>query len=252
MRRGLGYGLLGLTAYALFMLLLCPATVLTGWVVGRLPGSAIQQAQGSLLQGAAQGIHLPVAPLEAVSWRLRLLPLLLGRIQFYATLNGPQLQLSGNFGTDWSRQLQVADLKGQMPLPAAIALAGRPPPPLNGTLELAGLDLQLDQAGHPRRVQGLAQLRGVHTSFGKSLSLGDFSIEWQTREAAIVAVVKDQNGPLQLFGNLTLDPQGRYRFTGQAAVRDSGNRELVQALGLLGRPGENGVWTFDFSGNFQV
>lgn len=252
MKRWLGYGLLGLVAYAISMLLLCPATVLIEQLAQRQPGVVVQQAQGSLLQGGAQGLRLPALQLESLSWRLRLPSLLVGRIQFYAAAAGPQLQLSGDFATGWSRQVAITGLNGRLPLPVAIALAGRPPPPLNGALELAGIDMLLDRAGHPRRIQGLAQLRGLHTSFGKSLPLGDFSIEWQTRDDAIVAVIKDQNGPLQFTGALTLGPQGRYRFNGQAAVRDSGNRELIQALSLLGQPGEDGAWTFDFSGSLQV
>ncbi len=43
-------------------------------------------------------------------------------------------------------------------------------------------------------------------------------------------------------------PDGRYRFTGQAAIRDADNRALRQAMRLLGPPGNDGRWALNFSG----
>jgi len=53
---------------------------------------------------------------------------------------------------------------------------------------------------------------------------------------------------LVLDGTLGLLPDGRYRFDGQAAVRDAANQSLRQAMSLLGPPGSDGRWTLNFSG----
>jgi general secretion pathway protein N len=249
MRRLFGYGLLGLLAYAVFMVLLCPATILTEWVSRQLPNWSIQNAQGSAFAGTAQGLRLPTTQLESLSWQLRSLPLLKGRIGYYLTLTEPELRLSGTVTLGLDRQLRIAGLNGHLPLLKAISLAGFAAPPLNGNLEVERLELWLDRNGRPQQAQGLLRVLKVHTSLGNSLPLGDFGIELQTQDPAIVAVIQDQGGPLQFTGTLTLDPDGRYRFNGQAAVRDGGNRELYQALSLLGQPGGDGKWSFNFSGN---
>lgn len=253
MRRRLAYILLGLLAYVVFLVLLCPASLLIEQLSQRLPGFSAQSVQGSAVQGAAQSVQLSAtARLETIAWRLRLFPLLLGRLEYDLQLSAPELNIRGIASLGWDRQLRLVALNGQLPLPRAIALAGRPPPPLNGTLELDNVALRLNRDYRPTEVGGLIHLRNLGTSFGNPLSLGNFDIQLQTQASALVASVQDQGGPLQLNGSLTLDPDGRYRFTAQAAPRDQNNRELYQALGLLGRPDGNGKWMFDFAGSLQV
>ena len=253
MRRRLAYILLGLLAYAVFLVLLCPASLLIEQLSQRLPGFSAQSVQGSAVQGTAQSVQLSAtARLETIAWRLRLFPLLLGRIEYDLQLSAPELNIRGIASLGWDRQLRLVALNGQLPLPQAIALAGRPPPPLNGTLELDNVALRLNRDYRPTEAGGLIHLRNLGTSFGNPLSLGNFDIQLQTQANALVASVQDQGGPLQLNGSLTLDPDGRYRFTAQAAPRDQNNRELYQALSLLGRPEGNGKWMFDFAGSLQV
>jgi general secretion pathway protein N len=253
MRRLLAYVLLGLLAYTVFLVLLCPAGLLIEQLAQRLPGFSAQSVQGSAVQGTAQSVQLSAtARLEAIAWRLRVLPLLLGRIEYDLQLTAPELNLRGIAGLGLDRQFRIAALNGQLPLPRAIALAGRPPPPLNGMLELENVGLSLNRDYRPTEAGGLIRLHNLSTSFGTPLSLGNFEIQLQIQASALIASIQDQGGPLQLNGNLTLDPDGRYRFTAQAAPRDQDNRELYQALSLLGRPGGNGKWTFDFAGNLKV
>jgi hypothetical protein len=252
MRRLLGYGLLGLLAYAVFMLVLCPADIMMERVAQRLPGFSVQNAQGSAVQGTARGMRLHTLQLESISWRLHFPALLTGHIEYHVTLVEPDLQLSGSIGMGLDRQWRIAALNGSLPLSKAIALAGYSTPLLSGTLKLAPLELRLDPAGHLQQAQGLLRLRNVQTRLGKPVPLGDFNIELQTRNTRMVAAIQDQGGPLQFTGALTLDPDGRYFFTGQAAIRDGKNWELYQVLGSLGQPGGEGKWTFNFAGNWQV
>jgi len=253
MRRLLAYILLGLLAYTVFLVLLCPADLLIEQLAQRLPGFSVQSVQGGVVQGTARSVQLSAtARLETIAWQLRVLPLLLGRIEYDLQLTAPELNIRGIASLGFDRQLRIVALNGQLPLPRAIALAGRPPPPLNGMLELENVGLSLNRDYQPTAAGGLIHLHNLSTSFGTPLSLGNFDIQLQAQASALIASIQDQGGPLQLNGNLTLDPDGRYRFTAQAAPRDQDNRELYQALSLLGRPGGNGKWTFDFAGNLKV
>jgi hypothetical protein len=250
MKRLFGYGLLGLLAYVIFLVLLCPATLLTEWVSRQLPGCSVQNAQGSVLAGTAQGLRLSTTQLDSLSWQLCFLPLFRGRVGYYLTLTEPELHLNGTVTMGLDRQLRIVDLNGHLPLHKAVSLTGFAVPPLTGKLEVERLELRLDRSGRPQQAQGLLHVLNVHTS--NSLLLGDFGIELQTQNPTIVAAIQDQGGPLQFTGTLTLDADGRYRFNGQAAVRDRENRELYQALSILGQPSGEGKWSFNFSGNWQV
>ena len=68
------------------------------------------------------------------------------------------------------------------------------------------------------------------------------------RPEGVQGTIKDHEGPLTLNGTLHWAPDGRYRFNGQAAVRDVGNQPLRQAMNLLGPPGSDGRWALSFSG----
>ena len=86
-------------------------------------------------------------------------------------------------------------------------------------------------------------------TLGQPLTLGDFVVEATPADpSGIQGKIQDDNGPLTLAGTFILLPDGRYRFSGQAAVRDAGNQALRQALNLLGPPDGNGRWTLNFSG----
>lgn len=251
MKRWLGYGLLGLLAYGFFMMQQLPAALLVEQLAQRVPGLSIEQAQGSALRGSASGLRRYGAQLETVAWRLRPLALLAGRLEYRFSLHEAELSLTGVIGIGWDRQLTISTLEGHLPLPKAIALAGRPPPPVNGKVELEAVELSLNRDGRPQTAQGRIRLLNTHTSFGRTFVLGDFSAELKTDNPNISAAIEDNGGPLEFTGTLTLTPDGHYRFSGQAAVRDD-NRELRQALGLLGRPGGDGTWKIDLSGILQV
>ena len=56
MKRFLGYGLLGLLAFLLFLLLRAPAGLVVGLFDERLPGLNVQAVDGTVLKGSAWGV----------------------------------------------------------------------------------------------------------------------------------------------------------------------------------------------------
>lgn len=250
MKRLAGYGLLGLGAYLFFMLLQTPAAWMIALAAERLPGFTVQEVRGSALAGAARGVGLRGATIASLHWRWRPLALFEGRIGYRFELAEPDLHLEGAAGVNRKQQIRVADLNGHLPVAKAIALAGRSPLSLIGTVELDLAELRLNAAGRPQAAEGMVRLRNLRSTFPR-LDLGDFDVTLHSAEQGIVGEVKDAGGPLELIGTLTLDPGGGYRFTGQAVARDPNNRELSGSLRLLGRPGKDGKSRLDFSGRLQ-
>ncbi len=252
MKRFLGYSLVGLLAYAAFLVLQCPATTLMELAAQRLPGFTVQSAHGSALRGTAKGIRLHHVQLETLTWQLRLFSLLLGRLEYQFAVAEPELHLNGVFRIGLNRQLHIAELSGHIPLPQAIFLTGHPPPPVAGEVQLEKIQLQLGKGGRPDTAKGMIRLLHTHTTFGRSLTLGGFSATLDSQHQDIMATIKDDGGPLEFTGMFSLAPNGHYRLIGQAAVRDGNNQQLQQALNMLTRPSGDGKWHIEFTGMLPV
>ena len=140
-------------------------------------------------------------------------------------------------------------LTGHLLLTELAVLARQPQLPLQGVVEFDALDFRLNRDGQPLSASGTINVMDLRLTLGQPLILGDFTAQMSSADPeGIQGVLKDNNGPLMLEGIFSLQPDGRYRFNGQTAVRDTENRALRQAMNLLGPPGKDGRWTLSFSG----
>jgi hypothetical protein len=248
-RRLLGYSLLGVLAFLLSLLWLAPATLVTDRVAERLPGFSVQAAEGLATEGSARGVTWRGVRIDRLNWNWQALALLSGWLEFRLDASDPDLKLAGKLGVNPGRRLRWRDASGQISLARLSTLAGYAKPPLQGVAEFKLGDLSLNAAGRPQTAEGVIHLRNTRVTLGQPLNLGDFTLQLAPAQPeGIQGKVKDHNGPLALEGTLNLLPDGRYRFTGQAAIRDAGNPALQQAMSLLGPPGGDGRWALNYSG----
>lgn len=248
-KRFLAYSVLGLAAFLVFMLIQAPAALVTDHLGQRMAGFGVQAVQGTALSGAAQGVRWRAFQVENLVWRWRPLALFTGRLEFDLNIRDPETTLQGKVALEMDRDLRFRALSGRLPLAKLGALARQPALPMQGVVDFDLQELHLNAAGQPRSAHGLIRLLNLRTDLGQALDLGDF--ELQLRDASpnsIQGTLKDAGGPLVLEGVLTVDPDGRYRLNGQAAVRDAGNQALRKTLQLLGPPNNNGQWPLNFSG----
>lgn len=249
MRALLGYGLLGLLAFLSSLLLRAPATLVADAIGARLPGFSAQVIEGSVTDGLVQGVRWRDVHIERITWRWRPLALLTGRLVFQLEADDPELKLTVSSAMSLNRQLHFQDLSGRLPLAQLGAFIGRPKSPLQGVLELDLREMDFNTVGQPLTATGVARVRELRALLGQGLNIGDFTMHLtSTRSEGIQGVLKDDGGPLMLDGALRLALDGRYRFNGQAAVRDAGNQPLRRAMSLLGPPDGDGRWTLSFSG----
>ena len=251
MKRFLSYGLLGVLAFLLFLLVLAPAVLVTDQLAARLPGFSVQTVEGRATAGFARGVQWRDVRIERIDWNWQALALPTGWLEFRLQVDDPesQLNVSGNVAVNPGRRLRGHDLTGQLPMARLAALFGPSNLPLQGVVKFNLRELTLNAAGRPQRADGAVDLLHVRATLGQPLNLGDFTIHLTpATPEGIQGTVKDNGGPLALEGTLNLLPDGRYRFTGQAAARDASNPALRQALNLLGPPGGDGRWTLNFSG----
>ncbi len=196
-----------------------------------------------------QGLQWRGARIEKLSWGWRPLALATGRLGFRLDADDPDFKLTGQAAIGWDRQWRFQNLAGRASLEKLYALAGQPKLPLQGMVELKLQELRLNAAGRPTTADGVVHLLNLRITLGQPLTLGDFEVQAMPAVPdGVQGKVQDRNGPLALEGTFSLLPDGRYRFSGQAAVRDAGNQPLRQAMSLLGPPDERGRWPLNFSG----
>lgn len=250
MKRILGYGLLGVLAFLLSLVLLAPAAPVIDRIAARLPGFSVQTVEGLAMEGSARGIQWRGVRIDRLNWNWRASALWTGWLEFQLDANDPELKLSGKAAVNPSRRLRLRDASGRLPLAWLNALAGQPRLPLQGVVEFNLRELFLNNAaGWPQTADGVVRLLDMRITLDRPLSLGDFTVQLTPASPeGVQGAVKDRDGPLALEGALNLLPDGRYRFTGWAAVRGDGNPALRQALSLLGPPGGDGRWVLNFSG----
>jgi hypothetical protein len=245
----LRYGLLGLLAFLLFLLLLTPATLVTDQLAQRLPGFSAQTVEGRATEGSARGVTWRGVRIDRLYWNWQALALLTGWLEFRLDADDPEIKFGGRVAVNPGRRLRWRDAGGRLPLARLGALAGQPKPPLLGMVEFNLRELSLNAAGQPQTADGTVYLRNARLNLGQPLNLGDLTLQLAPAQPeGIQGVVKDLDGPLALEGTLNLLPDGRYHFTGQAAMRDAGNLALRQAMNLLGPPGGDGRWALNFTG----
>ncbi|MFZ1829589.1 MAG: type II secretion system protein N [Candidatus Competibacteraceae bacterium] len=249
MKNLLGYGLLGLLAFLLFLLLLAPATLVVGPLTQELPGFRVQTVEGAATEGVANGVSWRGVQVKRLTWDWRPLALLTGWLEFHLKIDDPEIKLVGHAAINAGRHLRFQQLTGRLSVAELALFAGQPKLPLQGVVEFDLWELRLHPLGQPQTVDGVAHLLNLRVTLGQPLALGDFTAQLQPADpAGVQAIIQDKNGPLALEGMFSLMPDGRYRFNGQAAVRDANNRALRQAMNLLGPPGSDGRWALSFSG----
>jgi len=249
MKRVLRYGLLGVLAFLVSLLLLAPANLVTDRLAERLTGFSMQAVEGLATGGSARGVRWRGVRIERLDWNWQALALLTGWLEFRLDADDPEIELNGRVGVNPGRRLRLRDASGQLPLARLGALVGPAKLPLQGVVKFNLRELSLNAAGQPQTAEGVVYLLDARTTLGQPLNLGDFTVRLTpATPEGIQGAVRDNDGPLALEGTLNLLPDGRYRFTGQAAVRDAGNPALRQAMNLLGPPGGDGRWALNFSG----
>ncbi|QQS53825.1 MAG: type II secretion system protein N [Candidatus Competibacteraceae bacterium] len=249
MKRVLGYGLLGLLAFLLFLLLLAPAGLVVDLLDERLPNLDVRSVDGTLTEGSALGVNWRDTLIRRLNWDWRPFALLGGWLEFRLDTDDPEAKLTGNAAIGWGGRLRFRDFSGRLLLAKLNKLAGQSKLPLRGVVEFSLRELYLSAAGLPQSAYGVVYLLNLRARLGQPLNLGDFIVQLSPAPpGGIQGAIKDNNAPLELEGTLSVSPDGRYRFSGSAAVRDAGNQALRQALNLLGPPGGDGRWKLDFSG----
>ncbi len=228
MMRVVGYIMLGLLAYAAFLVATFPATQAVALLQQQLPNVRAAGVSGSAWSGEAAVLQLAGQNLKRVEWRVKPWRVLLGELEIDLQLD--DADLSGHAGIalqpDGGVRLHDVDLRLAAPEVARL---------FNVPVGLGGqFDLQLQSAVLQGRTIQSAEgvLRWQRAAITAPLlqPLGEYVARLNTTAQGIQAQIKDDGGPLQLDGTALLSPAGAYNFNGAVAVRDPQQQMLVQGV----------------------
>lgn len=218
------------------------------WVIpaGRAQGSCTS-IDGSLWSGTCAGLSVRGTPVGDVSWELRPLRLLSGRLAAHVTVAQGAANATADvelgFGERVTARNVLADFALNPKLVPGI------PPALHGH---AHVDLALLQMQHGiiTQLQGRIEAHDLKESSGTSTSLGSYVVTFPASSGDPIGQIRDLEGPLALEGTLHLTRQPGFELEGLIAARQGAPPELVNNLRFLGSPDASGRRQFSLSGTF--
>jgi Type II secretion system (T2SS), protein N len=229
---------LGVGAYLAFALAAFPAGTAVRWFAPA--GVTLSGIRGTLWSGVAVGGTATRGAfsgftLEELRWRLRLWPLLLGRVS--ASFEGRLADGFVSADVDMSsRGIEFTNLRGGGPL---AALGGLLPIPVRGQASVQLSSLVVTN-GWPSRVVGELKLAGLEvpplipggpTSF---LPLGDYTVTFaDATEGSLAARFVDDRGPLETSGTVTISPAREYALDAMIKPRGGAPEQLVEGLKFM-------------------
>lgn len=251
-RRWISWALLGLFAYAVFLVVLLPAGLVWEQIRDRgmvPPGVSAQAVAGTLWTGSMARLTLPNnMVLSEVTWAFRPGALLTGRLGWSLSARPPNGHVQGQVAVG-AGGLSVSGTRADLDAASTAAPFLVLPIVIEGRLALDLQHLALARDGQVRAARGVLGWLDAGAGMPEAVPLGDLRAELAAGEdGALRLVVRDQGGPLIAEGTVELAPGGRYRVDGVAGSRGGADPRLAQALRMLGNPGPDGRTPIRLSG----
>ncbi len=246
MIRTIGYVVLGLLAYAGFLLTTFPAERAFALLSEQAPNVRAAGLSGTAWSGQARVLQIEGRNLEKLQWQLKPWSVLFGQLELDIQLDGVDVAGRASIGlqpdggiqlTDVDLSLTAAEISTQFQVP--VDLGGQFIVQLQSA-ELMGQKIQ--------SAEGVIRWQQAALSSPFAQPLGEFVAQLTTEGEDIKAQVKDEGGPLQLDGIARLKPDGNYNFNGSVSVRDVQQQLLVQGVKAMGPPGSDGRVALRYSG----
>jgi len=252
MRPYLRYGLTGVGAFILFLIVLAPAARVYPVIAEKRPLPVhLYALGGTVWHGRADVATAGDLRLEDLSWRMRPFALVLGRLETRLTFELAGHPLQGTVGRRFGGPLYLHDVSARLPLSQIEPMFTRASMGLEGEIAL-----ELDEAEVVDHA--ISVLRGRFTVSNATigaplnLTLGSYVMDLTSEGGIVRGVLSDGGGPLRLEGVVTLKPDGSYQLTAQFAARDANRPELIQALNMVGTPGPGGTVTVSRTGRLPL
>jgi len=243
--RARGFVLLGIVAYAAFLVVTVPAR----FVVRQLvlpPGVVLSNVDGTVWHGAARADVTASGADAQVDLRWRFIPasLVSGRIAFAIEASGTGLEAHGtvarSFGGYEARGVELRADAARLSAVSPLLATWRP----QGALTLSAPALAFDEG----RARGSARAEWKNASLALTdvRPLGDYRIEASAEGGPAAFTVTTLDGALRIAGHGTFAPPDALAFSGEARAVGNAAAALEPLLNLLGPRRADGARTLEW------
>lgn len=244
-----GYGIIVLVAYLFFLLVTFPATTAYQIVKDYVPALNLSGIEGTLWSGSASSSQVAGLKLDHLDWRLRILPLFTGHLEFKCSVQGPEISgaMQAGIGLTTSGDPYLKKAEGQALATLISSQISYLQAQATGTLKFS-MDYLRFKNNRLSSAIGTVLWREAGLESPFPVELGTLQFVSRTVDSQIQIAILDQDGPLKIQGDLNLDPEGNYTFKGSTVPRASAAPELVRALRNFGQVDSSGAINFQYSG----
>ncbi len=245
-RQIIGYSVLGLLAYLLFLAWTFPADRALVLLRPQLPALQMSGVTGTVWSGRAATLHYHNQRFSRLTWQFQPLALFKAQPTLTITFAGDGRTGTADVGLRPDGTIVIEEAKAQLPMAELSQQLGIPVS-LGGVVDVAMDKITINNSV-VQSAEGKLQWRDASMTTPVLQKLGAFNIQVTTEDAGIKALINDAGGPLQLEGTARLINDGSYQFSAKAAVRDAQQTLLQQALQAAGRPESDGRILIEYHG----
>lgn len=219
----------GLLTFLLALLVMFPARVAYRLVAP--PGVVISGIDGTLWRGSANALNASGVYLTDVTWELRPLALLGGRLACRLQARPARGFIEADIAVGIGGAVSIDNATGSVPL--GILAAPLRVPGLDGAASIE-LESLVIRDGLPVAAEGTIAVDRLVVPLVDSGSIGGYRADLATQADAVVAAIEDTDGLFDISGSLTIGSDRSYRFLGQIAAKPETPDKLRRQMLMLG------------------
>lgn len=237
----------GVVAYAAFLVVGAPATLVADALEERVPQLRMESVQGTVWNGQGGSLRWHGHDLGALGWRVAIPGLLRGTITAQVTLDGRDLSARARVRHHpVAGRTEISEAQARTQLAVLARLAGARGP-VSAQVGVEGLALTLD-GGRPVALSGAVSLQEVTVVADGARRLGDYRLALGLESEWLDAQVVASDGPLDVAGGVRFALDGRWALDARLGSTD-GTSEIASVLELLGEPDAAGMRRITLSGS---
>ncbi|GAB4350032.1 MAG: hypothetical protein Kow006_12320 [Gammaproteobacteria bacterium] len=247
MKRALIYLVIGVVAYAGFLLYKLPAAVAYSHAAGELQPLSATGIEGTVWAGRAAQVSFQRRPVGSVTWRLNPLPLVLGNVAATVEVKSPAGALAARVIRSSDGTVRLEEVTGEADVASLAPWVGlqtfHPEGRLN--IDLAQLELQ---GRRPIAATGELVWRDASLRAPSRVALGELGAVLSTTPQGVRAVLRDSKSPFALDAAVQFQANGSYRLNGKISARANADPAVHQLMESLGVRNRGAALPISFSG----
>jgi len=240
--------IVGLVAYLLFLPTMIPAVHLINWLGLADAGLSFGSVGGTAWAGHARTLRYERFEMDKVRWQFQPQGLLFARLEYRVKFYAGDSNGSSRVGRSLGGDYYIRGLRAEL---SAVDINPLMPP---ATVQLGGMfHLDLPKAAYrdgPADLEGEIIWKDAAIVDPVSVSLGSLRLLLAGGENGINGTLTDidEQGPLDLQGDLLLSSDNSYQVSGTLKPRAVLPAQVRRVLPFLGLPDAEGRYRIEFSG----